>query len=138
MRLARHFSGARRGSASRMLLGMRDLRALSGSALVLVIGIAAAPTLPRAQAGSAQLLVLNKNDATLAFVDPTSGQVTARVPTGDGPHEVVVSTDGTLAFAANYGATSPGSTISVVDIRTRKELRRVGPIAGAIRGRRGR
>jgi len=108
-----------------MLLGMRDLRALSGSALVLVIGINAAPTLPRAQAGSAQLLVLNKNDATLAFVDPTSGQVTARVPTGDGPHEVVVSSDGKLAFAANYGAQTAGSTISVIDVAAKKELRRV-------------
>jgi YVTN family beta-propeller protein len=89
-------------------------------ALIATLGL-----LPAVQSARPQLLVLNKTDATLAFVDPDSGQVTARVPTGDGPHEVVVSSDGRLAFAANYGATTPGSTISVVDIATRKELRRV-------------
>jgi YVTN family beta-propeller protein len=72
------------------------------------------------------LLALNKEDATLAFVDPATGTVTARVPTGEGPHEVVTSTDGLLAFVSNYGGnTTPGKTISVIDIANRKELRRV-------------
>jgi DNA-binding beta-propeller fold protein YncE len=78
-----------------------------------------------AQGPEGTLLVLNKVDATLAFVDPTSHQVVARVPTGDGPHEVVVSTDQTLAFVSNYGAQTPGSSLSVIDIVARKELRRV-------------
>jgi YVTN family beta-propeller protein len=78
-----------------------------------------------AQPSSGTLLVLNKEDATLALVDPVSGRVTARVPTGEGPHEVVVSDDGALAFASNYGAQTPGSTISVIDIRAAKEVRRV-------------
>jgi len=74
--------------------------------------------------GAPTLLVLNKSDATLVFVDP-AGKVTARVPVGEGPHELEVSTDGKLAFAANYGsAAKPGSTISVIDIAARKELRR--------------
>jgi DNA-binding beta-propeller fold protein YncE len=74
---------------------------------------------------AAQLLVLSKSDATLAFVDPASGKTSATVPTGDGPHEVEVSTDGRLAFVSNYGARVPGNTLSVVDIATRKELKRV-------------
>ena len=78
-----------------------------------------------AQGSGGTLLVLNKVDATLAFVDPSSHQVIARVPTGEGPHEVVVSTDGTLAFVSNYGAQTPGSSLSVIDIAARKELRRV-------------
>lgn len=78
---------------------------------------------PAAQSAGPQLLVLNKADATLAFVDPAARRVTATVPTGVGPHEVVVSADGRTAFASNYEATPP--TISVIDIATKKELRRV-------------
>jgi YVTN family beta-propeller protein len=73
----------------------------------------------------AQLLVLNKSDATLSFIDPTSGKTSATVATGDGPHEVEVSKDGRLAFVSNYGASVPGNTLSVIDIIARKELKRV-------------
>ena len=52
------------------------------------------------------LLVVNKIENTLAFVDPATGQVTVKAQTGDGPHEVV--TDGTRAYVANYGAQTPG------------------------------
>jgi YVTN family beta-propeller protein len=74
---------------------------------------------------SGPLLVLNKEDATLAIVDPSSGRVTSRVATGEGPHELAVSEDGALAFASNYGAQTPGSTISIIDVKAGKELRRV-------------
>ena len=72
-----------------------------------------------------RLVVLNKDDATLVVVDTASGKILGRVPVGEAPHEAAVSTDGRLAFAANYGAQTPGSTISVVDLSTMKELRRV-------------
>lgn len=76
--------------------------------------------------GTARLLVLNKEDATLAIVDPVSGNVLGRVPTGQGPHELVVSTDGKYAFASNYGSgTAPGNTISMIDIAAQKETRRI-------------
>src|SRR5262249_36350352 len=79
-----------------------------------------------ALAAAAQLLVLNKGDATLAFIDPASGKTRGTVPTGDAPHEVEVSTDGRLAFVSNYGTQgSGGHTLSVIDIGTRKELKRV-------------
>jgi len=76
--------------------------------------------------GSAQtLIVLNKNDATMSFIDPATGKTLGSVPTGEAPHEAAVSTDGKLAFAANYGAQTPGNTISVIDIATRKEVRKL-------------
>lgn len=76
--------------------------------------------------GTARLLVLNKEDATLAIIDPSSGAVLGTVPTGQGPHELVVSGDGRLAFASNYGTgPAPGNTISMIDIAARKELRRI-------------
>jgi YVTN family beta-propeller protein len=83
---------------------------------------------PATAQSSPTLLVLNKGEHTLAFVDPASGKVTGKVPTGEGPHEVV--TDGTRAYVGNYGAQTPGSTLSVIDLASRKEVRRVdlGPL----------
>jgi YVTN family beta-propeller protein len=74
---------------------------------------------------SGRLVVLNKEDATLVTVDPATGRVLGRVPVGEAPHEAAVSSDATLAFSANYGAQAPGSTISVVDLKTMREVRRV-------------
>lgn len=71
------------------------------------------------------LVALNKTDATLAIIDPGEMKIIAKIPTGDGPHEVVLSADGKTAFVANYGAQVPGSSLSVIDIATAKELRRV-------------
>ena len=83
---------------------------------------------PAAAQSSPTLLVLNKVDDTLAFVDPAAGKVLSTVPTGDGPHEVV--TDAARAYVGNYGAQTPGSTLSVIDLASRKEVRRVdlGPL----------
>ena len=82
------------------------------------------------QAQTPSLLVLNKEENSLAIVDPLSGKVLGRAPTGEAPHEVAASADGKLAFVANYGARDPGSTISVIDVAAAKELRRVdlGPL----------
>lgn len=72
------------------------------------------------------LVALNKEDATLAIIDPADMKILSKVPTGEGPHEVVLSADGKTAFVANYGTgPKPGSTISVVDVAAAKELRRV-------------
>jgi YVTN family beta-propeller protein len=72
------------------------------------------------------LVALNKGDASMTIIDPATMKVTAKVPVGNGPHEVVLSPDGKTAYVANYGdGPNPGSTISVIDIATAKELRRV-------------
>ncbi len=78
-----------------------------------------------AQTPSPALLVLNKEEATLAIVDPVSKKVMARIPTGEGPHEIAVSDDGKLAFVSNYGSRTPGSSISIIDLASQKELRRL-------------
>ena len=102
---------------------MRSRFPLSTAAF-LALAIAAA--VPGAQRPSARLLVLNKDDANLAIVDPVSGQVLGRVLVGQGPHELVVSTDGKTAFASNYGTgPAPGRTISMIDLASQKELRRI-------------
>ena len=94
------------------------------------VGLAIGAAIPAAQSPAGSLIVLNKEEATLVIVDPSSGKVLGRVPTGEGPHEVAVSADGKTAFVGNYGGQTPGSTISVIDLAARKELRRVdlGPL----------
>ncbi len=71
------------------------------------------------------LVALNKNEASLTIIDPKDMKVIGKVPTGDSPHEVVLSADGRTAFVANYGAQTPGSSLSVIDLEAKKELRRV-------------
>jgi YVTN family beta-propeller protein len=84
------------------------------------------PHLAAAETPPLALLVGNKDESTLAIVDPVSGKVAGRVPTGQDPHEVAASADGKLAFVANYGTgPNPGSTISVIDVAAQKELRKV-------------
>jgi YVTN family beta-propeller protein len=91
-----------------------------------VVAAMAAGSVPGAQRASARLLVLNKEDANLAIVDPASGTVLGRVAVGQGPHELVTSTDGKIAFASNYGTgPAPGRTISMIDVAAQKELRRI-------------
>ena len=71
------------------------------------------------------LVALNKMDSTLAIIDPVSMKLVGKIATGDSPHEVVLSADGKTAYVANYGAQQPGSTISIIDVATAKEVRRV-------------
>jgi len=81
----------------------------------------AATTAAYAQAPA--LLVLEKGARSLAIFDPVRLEVLARADAGDDPHEVVASADGRFAYITNYGAFStPGHTLSVVDLAARKAL----------------
>jgi YVTN family beta-propeller protein len=92
---------------------------------------AAAYTATAADKPSPALLVLNK-EGTLAIVDPASRKVVGTVHTGAMPHEAAASTDGKLGFVSNYGGgTTPGNTISVIDLVAQKEIHRVD--LGALR-----
>ena len=91
----------------------------------LLLILAAFPSISYAQTAKPVLAALNKAENTLTLIDPISMKVMAKVPTGDGPHEVALSADGKTAFVANYGAQTPGNSISVVDIASAKEIRRV-------------
>ncbi len=92
--------------------------------------ILAFPHPTAAQTPSPALLVLNKEDSTLSIIDPATLKTVAQIATGEAPHEIAASDDGKFAFVANYGARTPGSTISVVDLLAQKEIRRVdlGPL----------
>jgi YVTN family beta-propeller protein len=72
-----------------------------------------------------RLLVLNKSDHTLSVLDPATLKSTGTVGVGRGPHEVVVSADGGTAYVANYGDQQPGNSLSIVDLASLKETKRV-------------
>jgi YVTN family beta-propeller protein len=77
------------------------------------------------------VLVTNSEEDTLSVFDAGTLTELARIPTGRRPHEVVASADGRLAFVTNYGTgDDPGRTLSVIDLMSRKEARRVtlGPL----------
>jgi len=90
---------------------------------VLAVLASTAP-LMAAETPSPALLIVDKEGA-LAIVDPATRLVVAKIRTGDGPHEVEASSDGRLAFVSNYGASSPGNSISVIDLVAQKELHRL-------------
>jgi YVTN family beta-propeller protein len=88
--------------------------------------LALAGTLGAAELPSLTLLVGNKEENSMVFVDPATNRILGKVPTGNGPHEIAASEDGKLAFVANYGTgPAPGNTISMIDVVNQKEIRKV-------------
>ena len=77
------------------------------------------------------LLVLSKQDHTLAIVDPASLHVVASVPVGDDPHEVIASADGHTAYVSNYGF-GAFHTLAVIDLVGQKQMASID--LGALRG----
>jgi YVTN family beta-propeller protein len=86
----------------------------------------------RAQSTPAgSLLVLSKHDHTLSIVDPSTLQVTAKMPVGNDPHEVIASTDGSTAYVSNYGF-GAFNTLTTVDLVAHRTLGTIdlGPLRG--------
>lgn len=95
-------------------------KSLATSFLILFVSVA---NCAFSQTPSPTLLVLEKNDKSLAIVDPSTLKVLGRVPAGEDPHEVVASDDGRFAYISNYGAfQTPQHTISIADLSTQKAL----------------
>ena len=77
------------------------------------------------------LLVLANEDNTLSIVSPASLKVTATLPVGPDPHEVIASPDGRTAYISNYGG-GAYNTLTVVDLAAKKVLPAID--LGALRG----
>src|ERR1700739_4139712 len=89
------------------------------------------PQSPRSATPKSALLVLSKQDHTLAIVDPATLQVVARIPVGNDPHEVVASTDGRTAYVSNYGF-GRYHTLTAIDLtaQTQKGVIDLGALRG--------
>jgi YVTN family beta-propeller protein len=94
-------------------------------------------TLACSAAGVAQttpresLLILSKQDHTVAIVDPTTLKILAKIPVGNDPHEVIASSDGNTAYISNYGG-GAYNTLTFVDIALQTPLNTIdlGPLRG--------
>lgn len=98
---------------------MRFLCRMMPRGVPLLLGLALLSAPLRAQSPGGHLLVLSKGDLTLSRVDPATGAVLWRAPSGPDPHEVVASDDGTRAYISNYIS---HNTLSVVDLVNGKAL----------------
>jgi len=106
---------------------MNSLQASALLAILLVLSaIAVAQTTPKMA-----LLILSKQDHTLAIVNPENLSVVARVPVGDDPHEVIASADGRSAYVSNYGF-GAFHTLTMIDLVAQKQAKQIdlGPLRG--------
>jgi len=100
-------------------------------ALILTtLAAAASSAAPAAgQARAATLLLMEKNAARLAFLDPADGRRTGEVELPEFPHEFVVNRAMTHAFVGHYGVESSdrpgpgGHSVVVVDLAARRVAR---------------
>ena len=76
---------------------------------------------PAAAAAAGTLLIGNKGENSLSFVDLASGRELGRAATGPMPHEIAVSPDGRRAAVVAYG----GATIDIFDVARRERLRTI-------------
>jgi YVTN family beta-propeller protein len=81
-----------------------------------LLSLALAGSLVALPAAADTLLVGNKSAASVSFIDLETGREVARAETNDGPHEIAVSGDGTLAVVTNYGTAKPGNTLTVIEV----------------------
>ncbi len=92
---------------------MKRLLALAALAVALFAPAVAAP--------QASLLVVTKQSHVLSIVDAKTLKVTAQVPIGEDPHEVVILPDNKTAYVSHFGEGTL-STLAVVDLVDAKAL----------------
>jgi YVTN family beta-propeller protein len=78
-----------------------------------------APAHPGRPTGT--LIIGNKGEDSVSFVDLETGRELGRQETGPNPHEVALSPDGRQVAVVSYG----GSSIDVFDVSTRAPVRRI-------------
>ncbi|MFW6074265.1 MAG: beta-propeller fold lactonase family protein [Chloroflexota bacterium] len=67
------------------------------------------------------LLVLNKDDQTVMFLDQEEGEIVASLRVDRNPHEAILTPDDKVAYVSNAG----GRTVSVIDVEMRHEVTRI-------------
>ena len=90
----------------------------------LLIGVLGLPLFARAKEAKEQapavLLVANKHDDTLCYINPNTLEIIQTIATGPNPHEIIITPDQRFAYLSNYAP--PGDTISVIDLVKRKHI----------------
>ncbi len=99
-----------------MRYGSLPILVRSGTLAVLLLFTVVTLAAAQAPEVGGTLIVVNKGAASASIVDVSSGEILQTIPTGDGPHEVVVSSDGSTAVITDYGGRSGGNTLTVIDV----------------------
>ena len=98
------------------------LRMVAAACAALAAACAPAQEGMRAKAGDAGTLIVgNKGEDTVSFIDLASGAELARLQTGHMPHEIAISPDGKRAAVVAYG----GASIDIFDVNAIRLLRRI-------------
>jgi len=72
------------------------------------------------------ILVANKTDNTLHFIDVETSETLHILETGLEPHEVEITSDGKFAVVTNYGTNeNPGNSLSVYDLTEFRVLKTI-------------
>jgi YVTN family beta-propeller protein len=89
---------------------------------VIFFRVAAIPALAMCAPVAAEtLLIGNKGEDTVSFVDLETGQERARVATGRAPHEIAISPNGKQAAVVAYG----GTTLDIFDVKKAALVKRI-------------
>src|SRR5687768_2880708 len=70
------------------------------------------------------LVVTNKSPSTATIIDVASGRTLATIATGNGPHEIALSSDGRFAVVTDYSG-QPGRTLTVIDVLAMRVMRTI-------------
>ena len=101
---------------------LATVRILTGAAMLLAGSDAMCAQAEPAPAPSGPVLLIgNKGEDSLSFVDMATGQELGRRPTGKAPHEIAVSPDGKTAAVVAYGHKS----IDLFDVASRAKLKTI-------------
>ena len=71
------------------------------------------------------LLVVNKPASTVSIINISKGSIVTTLPTGSNPHETAATADGRWAAVSDYGAQTPGNTLTIVDLTAQKVARTI-------------
>lgn len=107
-------------------MSFRPVTRANAPLLTLGLATAFAPLAAQVPDRPGTLIVTNKAPATATFIDVATGRTLATLPTGHGPHEIVLSADGSTAVITDYGTgPQPGRTLTVLDVPNRRVARTI-------------
>jgi DNA-binding beta-propeller fold protein YncE len=97
-----------------------------GFSAVAGISLLALPTVLSGQVPglTGTIIVTNKSASTASIIDVGSGRTLATLPTGQGPHEIALSSDGGTAVVTDYSG-EPGKTLTVIDVVRQRVVRTI-------------
>ncbi|MFC2077334.1 YncE family protein [Candidatus Bipolaricaulota bacterium] len=72
-------------------------------------------------AATDRLMVLNKDEDSVSFIEAESGRCLRVLPVGAHPHEVAITSNGDTAYVSN----ATGNSVSIIDVVTMEETGRI-------------